>query len=133
MHSDVKIQTSGLTDNTAPSTHDPNLRQLRIQIKKVMIPLLIRIFELKLAAQQAHTPPSRLQKKQDESVDETLTHLKNLEEDLKLLQLWCHSCQKQVERALGEISPISSPKYSQKESSSEEQRPSNWINKFLKR
>ncbi len=87
-------------------TSDPNLSQLRGQIKKVMIPLLIKIFELKLAAQQAKMPPSRLQKKQEESSEEILSQFKSLQEDLSLLQVWCASCQKQLEKALRETGAV---------------------------
>lgn len=88
---------------------DPNLSQLRGQIKKVMIPLLIKIFELKLAAQQAKTPPSRLQKKIHESPEEILNQLDALDKDLKLLHLWCLSCQKQIDKAKSEAEDIGKP------------------------
>lgn len=81
---------------------DANLGQLREQIKKVMIPLLIRIFELKLAAQQAKSPSSRLNKPSQETSKEIREQLLNLEEDIKLLHLWCQSCQKQIEKAISE-------------------------------
>ena len=89
-------------ETSSPSSSEPNLNQLRGQIKKVMIPLLIKIFELKLAAQQAKTPPSRLQKKIHESPEEILNQLDQVESDLKLLHLWCISCQKQIEKARNE-------------------------------
>lgn len=140
MYTRLDTPQTDFIDKQLPPHNDPKLSQLRGKIKKVMIPLLIRIFELKLAAQQANTPPSRLQKKQDESVEDILSQLKNLEEELKLLQLWCHSCQKQVERALGEImpSPTSnslSPRYSQTvpENTLKEKSSSNWLSKFLKK
>jgi hypothetical protein len=137
MHSGLGTPNSDFIDKRLPPHNDPNLGQLRAQIKKVMIPLLIRIFELKLAAQQANTPPSRLQKKGNESVDEILSHLKDLEEELKLLQLWCHSCQKQVERALNEIVPstCASTRFTQQapENHPNEQSSSNWLSKFLKK
>ncbi|MES2345084.1 MAG: hypothetical protein V4494_04005 [Chlamydiota bacterium] len=137
MYSGLGTPNSDFIEKRLPPHNDPNLGQLRAQIKKVMIPLLIRIFELKLAAQQANTPPSRLQKKHNEPVEDILSHLKNLEEELRLLQLWCHSCQKQVERALGEIVPTTcaSTRFTQKtpENNSKEQPSSNWVNKFLKK
>jgi hypothetical protein len=91
------------------SVADPNLKHLRGQIKKVMIPLLIKIFELKLAAQAAKTPPSRLQKKMHESPEEIFHQLDQIESDLKLLNLWCVSCQKQLEKAKKEIEEIGKP------------------------
>jgi hypothetical protein len=49
--------------STTSSSHafsDGDFKELHEQIKRIMIPKLIRVFELKLAAQQAATPPSRL-------------------------------------------------------------------------
>jgi hypothetical protein len=67
-----------------------------------MIPLLIRVFELKLAAQQANTPPSRLQKASEESLEKIREQLSLLSKNLDLLRLWCESSQKQVLKALSE-------------------------------
>ncbi len=88
------------------SEKDPHLSQLKAQIKKVMIPLLIKIFELKLAAQQANAPPSRLNKKEEISQDDVRSQLNTLAEDIHLLHLWCISCQKQIEKALGDIETV---------------------------
>jgi hypothetical protein len=82
---------------------DPGLRQLRDQVKKIMIPLLIKIFELKLAAQQAKTPPSRLHKQIGEPPEKIRKQLDHLDNHLKQLQLWCHSCQSQISKALNEM------------------------------
>jgi len=82
---------------------DPGLGQLRDQVKKVMIPLLIKIFELKLSAQQAKTPPSRLYKQIGEPPEKIRKQLEKLDDNLKQLQLWCHSCQNQISKALSEI------------------------------
>jgi TolA-binding protein len=97
------------SDTPATPSSEPNLHQLRGQIKKVMIPLLIKIFELKLAAQQAKTPPSRLQKKIHESPEEIQNQLDQIESDIKLLHLWCISCQKQIEKARKEAEEIGKP------------------------
>jgi hypothetical protein len=112
---------------------DPNLSQLRAQIKKVMIPLLIKIFELKLAAQQAKTPPSRLQKKQEESGEEIRAQLESLEQDLKVLHLWCISCQKQIEKALKETDPAEeqAPRHTTPSKAESHPAISNWLSKFL--
>ncbi len=85
---------------------DADLRQLREQIKKIMIPKLIRVFELKLAAQQASMPPSRLlgNRPDEAKIDEILAELNSLQDDVHLLQLWCDSCQKQVGKAIEEVS-----------------------------
>jgi hypothetical protein len=82
---------------------DANLGNLRETIKNAMIPLLIKVFELKLAAQQAKTPPSRLQKPPKESLDEIQQQLGFLLKDLDLLHMWCESSQKQVVKAMKEI------------------------------
>ncbi len=84
-------------------SQDPHLSQLRAQIKKVMIPLLIKIFEIKLAGKQAQSLPSRLQKKENTNIDELRAELLSLGEDIHLLHLWCISCQNQIEKALGEL------------------------------
>lgn len=65
-----------------------------------MVPLLIRIFEMKLAAQQAHTPPSRLEKKVPVAIEEIRKQLLQLQSDLKQLDLWIQGAEKQIERAL---------------------------------
>ncbi len=84
---------------------DADLSQLREQIKKIMIPKLIRVFELKLAAQQASMPPSRLlgNTPDKNKIEEILGQLTSLKDDIQLLELWCKSCHKQVDRALEEI------------------------------
>ncbi len=84
---------------------DADLSQLREQIKKIMIPKLIRVFELKLAAQQAVTPPSRLTGHRPDSgkLFEIQEELTKLGEDLKLLHLWVESCQNQVKRAIDQV------------------------------
>lgn len=79
-----------------------NLNQLRDQIKNAMVPLLIRIFEMKLAAQQAQTPPSRLEKKAPFTVEEIRGQLLQLQSDLEQLHLWVQGAEKQIERALKE-------------------------------
>ncbi len=79
---------------------DPLLRELRGTINKTMIPLLIKIFELKLAMQQAHHPPSRLHKKAQQTPEEIAAELISLRKDLRLLSLWVEGADKQIERAL---------------------------------
>jgi len=89
--------------------NDTSLMHLRQQIKKIMIPLLIKIFELKLAAQQNKNFPSRLQKQPLESTEKIRDQLLSMQENLKLLQLWCQSCQNQINRALKETESSSDP------------------------
>jgi hypothetical protein len=82
---------------------DHNSNELREQIKNGMLRILIETFELKLSAQQAKNPPCRLQKKAEEPAEVALSRLYDLEQDLKALQLWCQSCQKQLEKAIKEV------------------------------
>ena len=87
--------------------HDAALNQLREEIKKVMLPLLIRVFELKQAS--AQQLPSRLQKTVEVSHEEIRKELTILQEDLHRLSLWCKSSQNQVNKALREIDPADDP------------------------
>lgn len=81
--------------------NDPSLSQLRDQIKKVMIPLLIKTFQFKLELSQSLSLPSRLQsQKNQRSSEEIIEHLKTLDNDLKVLLLWCESCRSQIQKAL---------------------------------
>jgi hypothetical protein len=84
---------------------DTDLKGLREQIKRIIIPKLIRVFELKLAAQQAAAPPSRItgQRPDATKLFEIKKELDQLSSDLALLHLWCESCQKQIDRALDEV------------------------------
>lgn len=115
MHTHKHIQPSSsppssasLSDySMAPGIHDSALSQLREKIKEVMLPLLIRVFELKQAA--AHQLPSRLQKTVDVSHEEIRSELMVLQEDLHRLSLWCSSSQNQIKKALREIDPPETP------------------------
>jgi hypothetical protein len=79
---------------------DPSLNQLRDQIKKVMIPLLIKTFQFKLELSQSLSLPSRLQsQKNQRTPEEIIEHLKTLDNDLKVLLLWCQSCRSQIQKA----------------------------------
>src|SRR5579863_130269 len=83
------------------SMEDPSLNQLRDHIKKVMIPLLIKSFQLKLELSQAISLPSRLQPiKQKHSSEEIIEQLKQLDKDLQVLLLWCQSCRNQIQKAI---------------------------------
>lgn len=89
---------------------DSALNTLRDQIKKTMIPLLIKVFQLKLELNQSISLPSRLQPKSTEPPEAILAQLQSLDEDLKLLMLWCESSRHQIAKALTvseeETSPI---------------------------
>lgn len=84
---------------------DADLKGLREQIKRIIIPKLIRVFELKLAAQQAAAPPSRLTGLRPDAskLQEIKAELEKLREDIKLLQVWCESCQSQIAKATEEV------------------------------
>jgi len=84
---------------------DGDLKGLREQIKRIIIPKLIRVFELKLAAQQAGAPPSRITGHRPDAtkLHEIKAELDRLRDDLKLLQVWCESCQKQIGKAYEEV------------------------------
>src|SRR5260221_3121203 len=83
------------------SVADPTLGQLRDQIKKVMIPLLIKTFQFKLELAQSLSLPSRLQsQKNQRSPEDIIGQLKTLDHDLKVLHLWCQSCRSQIQKAL---------------------------------
>lgn len=85
----------------AGQLNDPSLIQLRDQIKKVMIPLLIKTFQFKLELSQSLSLPSRLQsQKNQRSPEEIIEQLKTLDSDLKVLFLWCQSCRGQIQKAL---------------------------------
>ena len=85
----------------AGSIEDLSLTQLRDHIKKVMIPLLIKSFQLKLELSQAISLPSRLQPlKQKQSSVEIIQQLKQLDKDLQVLMLWCQSCRNQIQKAV---------------------------------
>jgi hypothetical protein len=84
------LEFDTLTPTEVPK--DNGLQQLQGQIKNVMIPLLIKIFQLRLEVQQATSPPSRLQNAQP----------KASLEDLKILQSWNQSCQMHIEKILQE-------------------------------
>jgi len=99
--------------------HDLGLSGIRDQIKNVMIPLLIKVFQLKLEIGQSHSLPSRLtHSKAKESLAESEAHLKRLDEDLKLLSLWCQSSRNQISKALSP--PEENSKASLKQSKSGE-------------
>lgn len=81
--------------------HDPTLDQLRDQIKKVMIPLLIKTFQLRLELNQTLSLPSRVQSaKHKSSSEEIIEQLNQLDKDLNVLLLWCQSCRNHIQKAL---------------------------------
>lgn len=100
------LQESAALPNKAPSysqlgaISEPSLSALRDQIKTVMIPMLIKIFQLKLEMSQAIGLPSRFQSKGKETPEQITAQLKSLDEDLKLLMMWCESSRNQIAKAI---------------------------------
>lgn len=91
---------------------DPGLSQLREQTKNVMIPILIKAFQLRSEAGRLAEPPSRLTASHPKiSLEEVLSQLSSLDKDLKLQQLWIESSRQQIEKILTEIGqePQASP------------------------
>lgn len=83
---------------------DPSLQQLREETKKVMIPLLIKVFHKRQEVQQLSAPPSRLSaSKPVKSKEELMTHLKELNDELKKQELWIQSAQGQIDKVLSEL------------------------------
>lgn len=83
---------------------DPGLSQLREQTKNVMIPILIKAFQLKSEAGRLTEPPSRLTSIEPKSsLEEVIAQLSSLDKDLKLQQLWIESSRHQIEKILSEI------------------------------
>jgi hypothetical protein len=95
------LELDEITSSESP--RDPGLSGLQGQIKNVMIPLLIKIFQLRLEVQQTTSPPSRLQSSKPRiALDDLIGQLLRLDEDLKLLHIWNQSCQTQLEKVLQE-------------------------------
>ncbi len=86
------------------SGQESELLQLKKQTKDVMIPLLIKIFQIRLEAQQLKEPPSRLSNNQNKSSLEDLhKQLYNLDNDLKLQMQWIESCRTQIAKVTTEM------------------------------
>ena len=86
---------------------DQGLFLLREHTKNVMIPLLIKVFQIRLEAQQIAEPPSRLSSaKPKTSLNELLEQLSRLDEDLKLQYLWVESTRTQIEKIISELKQI---------------------------
>lgn len=98
----IKLDSKTKSPSYSPlgAMSDSALNTLRDQIKKTMIPLLIKIFQLRLDLNQSISLPSRLQPKSTESPESILAQLRSLDEDLKLLVLWCESSRNQIAKAL---------------------------------
>jgi hypothetical protein len=83
---------------------DSGLKTLREQVKNVMIPLLINIFQMKLRAQEMSRPPSRLQSKEPKiKMDELRSQLTLLDDDLKMTMGWLESARHQISKVMDEM------------------------------
>ena len=91
-------------NNPEDTINDPGILQLREQTKNVMIPLLIKVFQMRLEAQQLSAPPSRLTvTKSNSSLEDLAKKLTTLNEDLKKQELWIQSSRVQIEKVLSEL------------------------------
>ena len=76
---------------------DSSLLRLRDQIKDVMLPLLLKVFQCKIHINKEtilNTPSETMH-------EESIIHkLKLLDKDIKTLMLWCQTCNKQIQEAL---------------------------------
>ena len=89
---------------TEEAISDPGILQLREQTKNVMIPLLIKVFQIRLEAQQLSAPPSRLTTtKSNSSLEDLSQKLTLLNEDLEKQELWIQSSRVQIEKVLSEL------------------------------
>lgn len=76
---------------------DPSLTQLREQIKNIMLPLLLKIFQLKIHINKEIMLDTPSITSDGES---TIHKLKLLDKDIKTLMMWCQACVKQIQEAL---------------------------------
>jgi hypothetical protein len=85
----------------AQAPFDSGLKTLREQVKNVMIPLLIHVFQMKLQAQQMASPPSRLQAKAPmDKAEDLREQLTALDDDLKMTMEWLYSARNHIEKIL---------------------------------
>lgn len=103
--SDFKSETH--EDLTSTHSTAQGLSLLREHTKNVMIPLLIKVFQIRLEAQQIAEPPSRLSSsKPKTSLNELIEQLTQLDEDLKLQYLWVESTRTQIKKIITELPEI---------------------------
>lgn len=97
-------QNPEIQENLSDQPKDHGLAFLREQTKNVMIPLLIKVFQIRLEAQQVNAPPSRLTTPQSKSsLTELTEQLSLLNEDLKRQEIWIQSSRSQIKKVLAEI------------------------------
>lgn len=71
--------------------NNTSLIELREQIKSAMLPLLLKVFQLKI-----HLNTSS----EDLNNGESIHKLKMLDKDIKTLATWCQSCSNQIQEVL---------------------------------
>lgn len=77
---------------------DPSLSQLKEQIKNIMLPLLLKIFQLKIHVNQEIIIDTQTSTGDDE--ESSIQKLKLLDNDLKMLIRWCQTCIKQMQEVM---------------------------------
>ncbi|VHO03781.1 hypothetical protein [Candidatus Rhabdochlamydia sp. T3358] len=108
---------------------DSSLTQLREQIKNVMLPLLLKVFQLKIHINKEIMLDAL---PITESDGESIVHkLKLLDKDIKTLMMWCQACIKQIQEALN-IDPQNS-RFKQLHSDSLDSSNKRWWYKFYKK
>ncbi len=108
---------------------DSSLTQLREQIKNVMLPLLLKVFQLKIHINKEIMLDAL---PIIESDGESIVHkLKLLDKDIKTLMMWCQACIKQIQEALN-IDPQNS-RFKQLHSDSLDSSNKRWWYKFYKK
>jgi hypothetical protein len=84
---------------TEELSSDPELRELQDDIKKVMVRTLVSVFSLEEVALQSSSPPTRLQRAPELSLQEARDKLLLLRKHLELCnQTCCTRIQKAVEK-----------------------------------
>lgn len=100
----AKVQ---FTNNFSKPLHETGLNQLREEMKNVMLPLLVRVFEQKQAL------------KTDPHAEKIRAELIILQDDFQLLSRWCQTSQHQIARALKDL-----------EAPSERRKEKSWFEKI---
>ncbi|KAG6559521.1 hypothetical protein RHABOEDO_000610 [Candidatus Rhabdochlamydia oedothoracis] len=108
---------------------DPSLTQLREQIKNVMLPLLLKVFQLKIHInKEIALNASPITEGDGESI---IHKLKLLDKDIKTLMMWCQACIEQIQEALN-IDPQNS-RFKQLHSDFLDSSNKRWWHKFYKK
>jgi hypothetical protein len=109
---------------------DSSLTQLREQIKNVMLPLLLKVFQLKIHInKEIMLDALPITEGGDEG--STVHKLKLLDKDIKTLMMWCQACIKQIQEALN-IDPQNS-RFKQLHSDFLDPSNKGWWYKFYKK